>query len=218
MRSPEEPAPASAAAVAGLARQVEALRRTVEDLQALPNRVDDLGRMTSGLADGLAAVKVRSGPATAPTWLMHPMDPWAARAVLDGLTAWLQAVHLRYTDAAATLPECWLWHPDVIEELLWLMHSWLAAYQGAQASVALAADWHDRYRPGAVRRIKAAAGMCSLENHRGDRANGVPEAPLAGAVQAIANWWGTYRHEPAPEPTNADLAAAPTRRTGSARR
>ena len=68
---------------------------------------------------------------------------------------------LRYPDGVAVLPECWLWHPDVVEELLWLMHAWRAAYEGRGASVQLAGDWHDRQRPGVVRRVRTAVGSCS---------------------------------------------------------
>lgn len=218
MSGTDESSYASAAAVAGLARELEVLRRAVRALQELPDRVYDLARLTSGVAEGLAAVKVRSGPASAPSWLMLPLEPRMARTQLDELIAWMRSVYLRYTDAAATLPDCWLWHPDVVEELLWLMHAWLAAYQGTQASVALAADWHDRYRPGAVRRIKTAAGMCSLENHQADRASGASsDVPLTEAAQLIATWWCSYRHEPPPEPTAAHLAAAPDVRPGARR-
>jgi len=55
------------------------------------------------------------------------------------------AMYLRYPDAAATLPDCWLWHPDLVEELLWLSHAWTAAYQGPDASVALAGDWQTAF-------------------------------------------------------------------------
>ena len=56
--------------------------------------------------------------------------------MLTDLTRWLDDIYLRYADAARTLPECWLWHPEVVEELIWLMHAWLAAYQGDDAVAA----------------------------------------------------------------------------------
>jgi hypothetical protein len=106
----------------------------------------------------------------------------------------------------AGLPECWCWHPDIVEELLWLMHAWCAAYQGANASVTLAGDWHDRQRPGVVRRVRAVAGTCSRENHqtrpgwqRGST-DTPPVVPSADAITLIAAWWGPARDEQAPEP------------------
>jgi hypothetical protein len=135
-----------------------------------------------------------------------------ARHILDELIGWLAAVYLRYADAATGLPECWLWHPDVVEELLWLMHAWLAAYQGPTASVTLVGDWHDRYRPGVVRRIRTSAGTCSLENHttRDDRPRhlGGTAVPLDDAVERIAAWWGAHRDAAAPEPTADEFTAA----------
>jgi len=203
---------ASAAALAGLAREVEGLRRSVDPLRDVGGRVDDLARLVGQLGDALSAVSARPGPTPAPSWLMLPADTATVARVLEELCAWLHAVYLRYTDAVASLPECWLWHPDVVEELLWLMHAWCAAYQGKAASVALAGDWHDRQRPGAVRRIRQAAGSCSRENHQtrpGWDQTPAGAAPVPGldAVASIAAWWATGRDDPAPEPT-PDPAAA----------
>lgn len=149
---------ARADAVAGLAREVDGLRRSMDPLAGLPERVDDLTRLVAQLADAVAAAPPRPAPTPAPSWLIAPADPEATAAVLEGLCGWLHAVYLRYRDAA--LPECWLWHPDVVEELLWCMHAWLAAYQGPAASVALVGDWHDRQRPGVVRRVGLYAKSC----------------------------------------------------------
>jgi hypothetical protein len=114
-----------------------------------------------------------------------------------------------------------LWHPDVIEELLCLMQAWLAAYRDDKAAVTLAGDWHDRYRPGVVRRITTTAGRCSLENHQpreGQSLPGGPVVPVAGAAEQIATWWATARTNPAPEPDKWHLATANARRRPGARR
>ena len=107
--------------------------------------------------------------------------------VLGELCAWLHAIFLRYPDGAVALPVCWLYHPDVIEELLWLMHAWCAAYQGKGASVQLAGDWHDRQRPGVVRRIKSGAGSCSIERHQTRPDCGVQSPHLPHAVLKITH-------------------------------
>jgi len=208
MTADHEPVYARADAVAGLASELEVLRRAVDPLTQLSGRVEDLARLVTALADDLAAHLARGGPPVAPSWLTAPASRDDLRQLLSELAVWMSAVYLRYADARAALPECWLWHPDVVEELLWLMHAWLAAYQGPAASVALAGDWHDRYRPGVVRRIRAVAGMCSLENHlrRDDRpAAGVP---VVEATDLIVSWWAAGRDEPAPEPGPEQLAAA----------
>src|SRR5690606_33680832 len=195
MAQNNEPNYASASAVAGLAREVEALRKAVEPVTSLSRQLDDVARVVQELAERQAA----SGASTegAPSWLDLPADIGTVRTVLTDLTGWMRDVFLRYADAAQHLPECWLWHPDIVEELLWLMYAWLAAYRDENATVARAGDWHDRYRPGVVRRIKTLAGNCSLENHqpRGNRYGASPAVPLAEAMAPIAEWWATARDE-----------------------
>ena len=208
------------AAVAGLAREVEALRRRLDQLQlaadagraarrpARPAR-RDRRRRTVGTRD--AGTAVVAGPAhrpRPPSRVEHARRG-PRRSCSPTLAGWVGGVYLRYPDAAQTLPECWLWHPEVVEELLWLHTAWLAAYRPGAAGTAVG-DWHDRQRPGVVRRIRDYAGLCSLEQHQpgADRHTPAPTAPLADAVPAIAGWWATRRTDPAPAPTAEQLDAA----------
>jgi hypothetical protein len=196
-----------------VAREVDGLRRAVAPLLELPARVDDLTRLATDLANAVAALTARKAAAPCPSWLLLPNDPDLAAQVLDELTGWLAVVYLRYPDGADHLPECWCFHPEVIEELLWLMHAWAAAYHGPQAGVALVGDWHDRQRPGVVRRIRATAGSCSFENHQTRtgwtrRPATAPQVPGMDGVAAIAAWWGSRRDQAAPEPA-ARLASVP---------
>ena len=190
--------------VAGLARELDGLRRTLDPLEGVPGRVDELAGLVAQLADAVTALTARKGPTPCPSWLTHPTSPAATAATLAELGEWLRVVYLRYPDAASGLPECWLWHPDVVEELLWLEHAWLSAYQGRTAAVGLAADWHDRQRPGVVRRIRQTAGSCSRERHQTrpgwNPPSGAPTVPGADALAVIADWWGSDREHPAPEP------------------
>jgi hypothetical protein len=199
------PSPDAGGVVAGLAREIDQLRRAMEPLLGLPDRVDDLTRLVTDLTTAVAALTARKAAQPCPSWLLLPADPALAGQVLDELAGWLQVVYLRYPDAADHLPECWCWHPDVVEELLWLMHAWAAAYQGPQAGVALVGDWHDRQRPGVVRRIKTTAGSCSIENHQSRtgwtrRPSGPPAVPGHHSVATVADWWGARRDQDAPQP------------------
>jgi hypothetical protein len=187
---------ADARSVAGLARDIEALRQALDKLQidklpGLPARLDELAGLVAQLADAVNASTASAGGVA--SWLDLPAEVDAAYSMLGELLTWMQVVYLRYPDAAAGLPDCWLWHPDVIEELLWLMQAWLAAYRDDKAPVSLAGDWHDRYRPGVVRRITTSAGRCSLENHQPREGQplpcGGPVVPVAGAVEQIVTWW-----------------------------
>ncbi|MFC5136784.1 hypothetical protein ACFPK1_00940 [Actinomycetospora rhizophila] len=194
-------------ALAGLAREVDGLRRGMDALVGTPTRVDDLARTVAQLADAIAATPTRPGPTVAPSWLAAPTDSEALAALLDELCRWLHAIFLRYPDGAAVLPECWLWHPDVVEELLWLMHAWRAAYEARGASVQLAGDWHDRQRPGVVRRLWGAVGSCSRERHQtrpgwNSAPVGATPVPGADAATSIAWWWAAARDDAPPEPAS----------------
>jgi hypothetical protein len=217
-----EPDPqATAAAVIGLAREVETLRRNMELLSLLPERLEEVAGMVLRLAQSAAGRRDGEQDAATVSWLAMPADatpndaipadaiPTDAESLLLELIGWLSAVYLRYADGARGLPGCWLWHPDVVEELLWLHQAWAAAY-ALGASVSQAADWHDRQRPGVVRRIRDAAGLCSIENHQPghDRHAATPQVPLADAAPMIATWWATHRSRPAPGPTAEQLATA----------
>ncbi|MGH3460721.1 MAG: hypothetical protein ACRDP9_04520 [Kribbellaceae bacterium] len=196
----------NSSAVVGLAREVETIRRTLDEA-ATSSELDRLAQVVSDLADAISPKHADASP-TAPSWLAIARDEHATTPVLAHLTGWLGSVYLRYADAARTLPECWLWHPDVVEELVWLMHAWLAAYDEAEGSVRAAGDWHDRHRPGVVRRIGDYARACSLENHLPDRAAKAPIVPVIDAAEAIALWWAQARDERAPAPTDDQMVAA----------
>jgi hypothetical protein len=142
-------------------------------------------------------------------FLVGSVTPASVEELLTGLVTWMRNIYLRYPDARQSLPECWLWHPEVIEELLWLRTSWLTARHAAASSSAVS-DWHERHRPGVVRRIRDYAGMCSLDQHTpgADRYAGAPTVPFREAVPAIAAWWTTASTEPAPVPAADQLHVA----------
>ena len=222
-RLPDPPPPdggtPGTAVVAGLARELEALRRRLDQLGSLPTRVEQLADLLARHTETLAATTSPPATPAAPSWLDLPAHPGrtadssrAARSAEDLLTTllgWVAEIYLRYPDAAQSLPECWLWHPEILEELLWLHTAWLHAYRTAAAGTAVG-DWHDRQRPGVARRIRDYAGLCSLEQHQPShkRHAPAPVAPLTDAAPAIATWWATHRGDPPPAPTAEQLDAA----------
>jgi hypothetical protein len=193
----------STAAVAGLAREVEALRQGMRQTAT----AGELKRLAAVVAD-LTETTAAARPAPVPSWLVLPATTADASAVLTDLTSWLGDVYLRYADATRTLPECWLWHPEIVEELVCLMYAWLAAYRDDDASVKAAGDWHDRLRPGVVRRIAGYAKACSLEKHLPDHATGAPEVPAGDAKDQIVTWWAERRDQPGPTPTDDQMLTA----------
>ena len=203
----------AAVSVTGLANTVEVLQVRLE---RLANTVTGLARLAGG-----AAKSSEEPSRVAPSWLDLSTGAQAAAGdaedILGVLASWVAAIYLRYSDAK--LPDCWLWHPEVVEELLWLHAAWLAAYDPDAAASAVG-DWHDRQRPGVVARVKAYAGMCSLEAHLPgkERHAPAPVAPTTDAAPVIAAWWTEHSGEPAPAPSEEQRAAAMARRTRGARR
>ncbi|RZT89049.1 hypothetical protein EV383_6004 [Pseudonocardia sediminis] len=216
MRTPAHPEPAGSepvdsAVYSGLAREVSELKRRLDALDPVEGRVDELGRLVSQMADTLATLAARRRPAAAPSWLLAPTDPEKVRALVEELCAWLGAVFMRYPDGAQVLPDCWLFHADVVEELLWLMYAWCAAYQGGEASVSAAGDWNERHRPGVVARLRRSVGSCSIEAHQTRPGWGAPACapvPVPGLdhATAITGWWATARDQTPPEPAQTERA------------
>jgi hypothetical protein len=216
--SPSEPGgrtppPAEPDAVAALARQVDRLQQALNaaDVPALRRDVRVLAGTVAGVADQVAELAEAGAGSErpAPSWLwpVEVGDPVLAVSVaeqlLSGLVEWVQRVYLQFDDAR--LPECWLWHPAVVEELVWLWWSWRAAYRSQAATVQRAGDWHDRQRPGVARRIRAAAGSCSLREHLDPAL--APAVPTADAAPAVAAW-RAVPGRPAPVPTDEQIRAA----------
>lgn len=207
------PTPTQPDALAALARQVDRLRDalTAADVPALRDDVQGLAVTVAGLADQVAELaEVGAGkeqPAPSWLWPMEPGDAALAVAVseqlLAGLVEWAERVYVQFDDAR--LPDCWLWHPAVVEELVWLWRAWRAAYRGSAATVQRAGDWHDRQRPGVVRRIRDAAGSCSLREHLEPAP--APVVPTADAAPAVAAWRAVQGRQ-APVPSDEQIQAA----------
>ncbi|MGQ0847186.1 MAG: hypothetical protein ACT4QF_23955 [Sporichthyaceae bacterium] len=200
------------AAVLGLSALLDAMGQRVTELEELPDAVHLLSGRIAELAERLAAAETAAAPKPAswlaPTEVCEKDEAFRkAASVLTDLAGWVRTVYLRYPDGAGGLPECWPWHPDAVEELLWLRTAWAVAYTGRAASALRVGDWHDRSRPGVARRIRAAVGTCSLENH-GGAALGVAAVPSEGHIAAVAAWWALDRDGPPPaaEPCRGRVA------------
>lgn len=188
--------------VTALGREVERLSRRVGSVEALTRELHamlgELADRITALAEAEQADDEDEAPHRLPSWLAVD-DPALARALLADLADWLGSVYGHHPNAE--LPSCWLWHPAVVEELLWLRHAHQAAYEGRGTSWRDVGDWHDRQRPGVVKRIKAAIGDCELARHAdgGDRADTTRAVPLATSAEQIAHHWTSHRATPPPD-------------------
>ncbi|MCF7552245.1 hypothetical protein [Pseudonocardia sp. WMMC193] len=196
--------------VVALSRELERTSRRLGELDAL---VRELAGTLAELAAAPAGAQPQQPASPVRPWLGTP-DVDTAVADLEDLADWLAAVYLRYADAL--LPSCWAWHADIVEELHWLRGAYHDAYglnppgAGAAArqtpSWQKVGDWHDRLRPGVVRRIKTTAGSCELSRHAPGQY--LPQrqnaAPLASQLRAIAASWASTG---APPTVTDDLLA-----------
>ena len=227
MNDPQLPSPAAGSPTDGEDSLVVALARAVDRavrrVERLDTAVAQLAADVTVLARALDARVHPSGGASSTDTGERGMRSWLladdhdqAVADLADLAVWMDAVYLRYRDA--TVPSCWLWHPEVVEELWWLRQAHADAYHPETGSWLRVGDWHDRQRPGVVRRIIRAVGSCELALHLTDpthpgRLTGASDhvtppapAPLTSAVARVAAAWTAARATP--EPDVAQLAEA----------
>jgi len=212
--------------ILALARGVERVTRRVGNVEQLvrqlatdtTRRGTDLELLVQQLAADVTALTRVVGDPDEPdpdaaagavrSWLLAD-NPEQARGDLADLVEWLGSAYLRYPGAA--LPSCWLWHPAVVEELWWLRNAHRAAYEGEGASWRDVADWHDRQRPGVVKRVSGAVGDCELARHAAGGAwdgSGRGVVPLAGAADRIAQTWTATNTSPTP--TDEQITEAET--------
>lgn len=168
-------------------------RRLSEQVRTLTADVNTLNRAVAAL--GRAQQPDEREPLI-PTLVEHP-----DAAVID-LLDWLAVVYLRYR--GSTLAPCWAWHPEVVEELSWLR----GLHQAVCASriVRDLGDWHDRYRPGVVRRVSDYLAGCHIEKHLDPPAE--VTVPLGEALGPIAA--ARADNTPIPAPSHAQIATART--------
>ncbi|WP_427896727.1 hypothetical protein ACQHIV_42120 (plasmid) [Kribbella sp. GL6] len=228
------PKPADAAAVRVLAQDLEKMRGELHDVNELAEEVSrtaneakdgndsaqrtllELTRTVKRLGEHVRDMEdavLRSGDDEPPEprfhWLTVTKATDASEQLRD-LAGWVQEVYLRYADAELT--HCWMWHDPVVADLHVLYSGFLDAVDGASGTAFKLMDWHDRYRPSAVARIKVELKAClpgtgtaqAYERHLGDgdlvhHPTPVPGVKLGGE---LAQWWATtHGSAPAPQPT-----------------
>jgi len=142
------------------------------DLGALTDDVRDLTDAVSGPADHLltsGSVGIGGLGGCAP-WCWQKLDEEAAAKLRRDLADWVGWLRGRYP-IAEQLPACWSQHSELVEELTALHAVWNAAHLDVGAHPSGAADFHDRWLPGMLGRIRTWGVHCTTE-HR-ERAGGV---------------------------------------------
>lgn len=166
-----------------MTRPADPLARLAIDLGKVADRVDLVEQTVTELVGELAD-KVTQLAAAVPTPASPQQPdqqrvdarPWAA-LVQEGygegtpfadLCAWIESVLIpQYGEylalpagEAGTLPRCWPKHPAACNELWTLYLLWDNAFANEETGPREAGDWHDRWLPGILERLKQVFKGC----------------------------------------------------------
>lgn len=191
-----------------LGRQVNELAETGGNLKAEAEHnggtVLALALQVEDLAERLATVEAvleDKRPKGQPDWILAG-DKDEALRWLDSLRAWVDKVFAVHTGRA--LPDCWIWHPRAVEELLAMQAH--RTFVHASPNATLLSDYQTRFLDAAVKRLVVkSAGQASIlskcveEGVHVDPELGVPPHMVTrfkvdrGAINAYVGWWTTDR-------------------------
>lgn len=160
-------------------------------LRSTAGQVDERQAELMGLLVTLAErVKKIEAKASAPTpdrlWDWTSMDRPKAETAWGELRGWVETILVPWYDRVGEdqevrdnrsragrerkprlrVPACWAWHRDVVVELSWLCQDWISLYRLQQGSAARAGDWHSKWLPGTLHRIRntSTASLCELKH------------------------------------------------------
>ena len=144
--------------VKSLTAKVDALTATQEVHAAVIDDVAQLRRQVHQILTVLTAEEERSPAA----WFWLTMTDQERRDKHSELLDWVETVlRKQYPDNLTDRNRpCWPNHPEARWELAWLYQLWSAAYLADRPTPRDAADWHDRWSPGAIHRLTRVMSQC----------------------------------------------------------
>jgi hypothetical protein len=158
--------------VAALAIEVNVLRHDVESLAARAEEIARVQHKHATAFDGIPelrrqverilALLTEDDQAASAGWFWLSMDAQAREDKLGELSDWVEAVlRVQYPGyLAEQIRLCWANHPEALWELTWLYQLWCRAYLTKRPAPKDAADWHDRWAPGVLRRLGQVMNRC----------------------------------------------------------
>jgi hypothetical protein len=189
-----------------VALQVRNMTTTVNGMAEVATQVTGLSDQVMALAERLTSGEADSESAAPalPSWF--EIEGERAQQMLADLVEWVDAILVRHYAAREALPECWMFHGEVVEDLLWLRAAWVAAHRDPDAKPHHAADFHERWLPSMMSRLRRqfGAGMCGFGKHRDGsgqyrqlREEQFPDSRVPAtdprAVETYARWWAQDR-------------------------
>ena len=160
--------------VAVLAIEVNGLRHEVASLVARADEIARTQHKHAAAVDGIPelrrqverilALLADDGQAEPAGWFWLTLDDQAREDKLGELTDWVEAILRAQYPAylADQIRPCWPNHPEALWELTWLYQLWCRAYLTKRPAPKDAADWHDRWAPGVLRRLSQVMARCGL--------------------------------------------------------
>ncbi|MGI8769153.1 MAG: hypothetical protein ACR2I1_08650 [Propionibacteriaceae bacterium] len=128
-----------------------ALRGQLDTLQQQPPPEDPAGDPDHARPPSAASRK----------WCWRSMDPSRTEQLWADLAGWVGWLRGRYP-LAQVLPGCWWAHTELVEELTALYRAWLGAVAGGTPGTYNSVEWHDRWLPGTLARIRGwGADRCA---------------------------------------------------------
>ena len=176
-------------AVAALAVRVDGLRRRVETLATSIDDLTSTQQEHATVLDGIAELRRQVeqiltilGNDDEPLpgeWFWLTLTGQQRDERLSELSDWVETVlRTQYPGyLAGQIRPCWPNHPEAMWELTWLYQLWTRAYLTGRPAAKDAADWHDRWSPGVIRRLAQVMRQCqeTCQRQPGHRA---PADPL----------------------------------------
>lgn len=149
------------------------LRRDIEDLVAQLRRETETYFAEAGVTlrehaasiDRILNRQQRLPPVQPVPW--HLLTVAAATHEWERLAQWIDDVFVPWGEITREqLPDCWALHRPMLTQLSWLHTTHLQAYR-PDSDPALAADWHLRWAPAVLRKIRDARNpeMCRPGEH-----------------------------------------------------
>jgi hypothetical protein len=182
--------------VAAFAVHVDKLRRQVESLAAKVDALASAQQEQSVVLDGITELRhqveqilatlTEEDDASAAEWFWLTMSDQVREEKFGELFDWVETVlRAQYPDYLADqVKPCWPNHPEARWELGWLYQQWSLTYLAKRPAPKDAAEWHDRWSPGVLRRLSTVMGRCEAACRRqpgrktvGDSLNRVPLDP-----------------------------------------
>jgi hypothetical protein len=178
--------------VAALAVEVSALRRDVKEVTGRADTLTQTAQEHSVVLDGFGELRrqverilalLTEDDQGAPTgWFWLTMDDQAREEKLGELTDWVNTVLRTQYPGYLTgqIRSCWPNHPEALWELTWLYQLWSHAYLAKRPAPKNAADWHDRWVTGVLRRLSTVMAECDGTCQSQPRLTTVRDPPATG--------------------------------------